>query len=153
MRLVWTPWASSWDWLRLKWLTYLARAFSSSSVNSPSSSAPSTAVSQAWTSRMVCSSWLRLDLRRVSVRLSRWAPPSKTAMAASLASSISRSLDALSSCPIAPGSAVSLPRASWSLNSLSRASSSRVTMPSATLWSTPSFQPSSSAWLTVSSFP
>ena len=40
MRLVWTPWASRWDWLRLKWLMYRVRAFSSSSVNSPSSSAP-----------------------------------------------------------------------------------------------------------------
>ena len=36
---------------------------------------------------------------------------------------------------------MSLPRASWSLNSLSRASSSWVIMPSAMLWFTPSFQP------------
>ena len=68
MRLVWTPWASSWDWLRLKWLMYLVRAFSSSRVNSPSSSAPSTAASQAWTRTLVWSSRLRFDWWRASVR-------------------------------------------------------------------------------------
>ena len=48
----------------------------------------------------------------------RWAPPSKTAMAASLASSISLSREALPRCLMASGSAVSVPRASWSRNSL-----------------------------------
>ena len=96
-RVVWTPFRLSCPGERLKWSMYRARAFSSSRVRISSSRVPSTAASQARTRSAVCWLWWRPDCRREAVSSSKWVSGSSTAMAASRASSMSRSAEARSS--------------------------------------------------------